>query len=618
VDLAGLRWSRAVVDVLIVAQGLSTAAWVFAIHRSVPAVVVAVLLLVPICAIQLWISRVPGSLRVRRVYRAVAVQALLAVVPVFVFLGYAWNTMPGVPVSNAWLVLRARWAFPLTIAACASQLAFATSVQGAFSWTWPVGMALFILQLYGFTRLGRVVGELHRTRRALSESAVAGERQRFSSDLRGLLSTGLQTIGDRATRARRRLRDRPRDAAADVAELRRVAREALAGMRATAYGYRGGSLPEGSGPVSDRRAIRLADGLVHVLLVLWPVSMALQTLEQRGGWSPLAVLGVASAAGIAGLQLGWLSRVDRPVRAGAARLALGVQAMLVLLPMVFVDDWVPNGRHFLAGSCLLVLRPKAGWAAFAVVVAVDAAWRLQTPGDVGASITSFLGTVCVALGIYAMTLNARLVRELVRLRERLARAAVTAERARFARDLHDLLGLGMSAIALKADLAGRLLTGAPEAAERELAETAEISHTARADLERVVNGYRDLSLADEMRTARATLTAAGVTVRISVPDEPLPVPVQTVLATVLREGVTNVLRHGHGHDCAISLDDRDGSAVLEIVNGGPRPAADGARPGAGLANLADRVAGAGGDFDAGVTPDGSFRLRVSVPIERVT
>jgi signal transduction histidine kinase len=111
--------------------------------------------------------------------------------------------------------------------------------------------------------------------------------------------------------------------------------------------------------------------------------------------------------------------------------------------------------------------------------------------------------------------------------------------------------------------------------------------------------------------------------------------VRTVLAVVLREGVTNVLRHSSVESCEIAMRRSDSGVTLEIVNDGVNgagapasaPGADGASrelspsgpshevsPGTGIGNLSHRVADLGGQLTAGVEPDGRFRLRAVVPV----
>lgn len=86
----------------------------------------------------------------------------------------------------------------------------------------------------------------------------------------------------------------------------------------------------------------------------------------------------------------------------------------------------------------------------------------------------------------------------------------------------------------------------------------------------VASGYRELPLDGEVRSARSVLTGADIDVRLHVDCGELPSHVATVLAVVLREGVTNALRHGQVTECAISIRREAGDVVLDLVNDGAR------------------------------------------------
>ena len=130
----------------------------------------------------------------------------------------------------------------------------------------------------------------------------------------------------------------------------------------------------------------------------------------------------------------------------------------------------------------------------------------------------FLTLDGAALGllVYGLTRLAQLAVQLENLRGELARKAVAGERLRVARDTHDLLGLGLSAIAMKADLIGKLLGRSDARAGEEIAELARICATARADVRLVAGEARDLPLDAELAAARDVLASAGIDVRMCV------------------------------------------------------------------------------------------------------
>jgi two-component system sensor histidine kinase DesK len=189
-----------------------------------------------------------------------------------------------------------------------------------------------------------------------------------------------------------------------------------------------------------------------------------------------------------------------------------------------------------------------------------------------------------------------------------------------ARDLHDLLGYGLSAITLKAELALRLLAGEPERARRELAEVARLARRGLREARTVGRGVGGLSLAAEAASARSVLASAGIRCGVRVAAR-IPDPaVETVLATVLREGVTNILRHSAARSCGITAahPDRAPTTVrLCLVNDGatpaPTPGPLPAHPGGGLHNLAARLTAIGGHLTTDMLEDGVFQLLAEAP-----
>lgn len=211
-------------------------------------------------------------------------------------------------------------------------------------------------------------------------------------------------------------------------------------------------------------------------------------------------------------------------------------------------------------------------------------------------------------------------RELRIARRELARLAVTEERLRFARDLHDLLGHTLSLIALKSELAGRLVHPAPERAVAEIGDVEAAARTALQEVREAVSGYRQPTLASELRAARELLTAAGVAATVDGEIPSAPPAVEAVLSWAVREGVTNVIRHSRAHRCTIRITQDFNRAAVEVSDdghghGATAQAAAGERGGSGLRGLAERVAAQGGDFEAGPSAKGGFRLAVALPVE---
>lgn len=197
--------------------------------------------------------------------------------------------------------------------------------------------------------------------------------------------------------------------------------------------------------------------------------------------------------------------------------------------------------------------------------------------------------------------------------DQLETRAADEERLRLARDLHDLLGHGLSLITIKSQLARRLFAAGDSA--RAANEVADIEHVARESLQDVrhaVDGYRQPTFNSEIAGARAALTAAGIDSTIDVSPDSLPTAVDATLAWAVRESVTNVIRHSGAATCSIRLTRAEREASLEITDNG-RTAEIGAM-GNGLRGLQERAVARGGHADAGPLPQGGFRVHVSVPL----
>jgi two-component system sensor histidine kinase DesK len=207
---------------------------------------------------------------------------------------------------------------------------------------------------------------------------------------------------------------------------------------------------------------------------------------------------------------------------------------------------------------------------------------------------------------------ARANRELRATRERLARLAVSEERLRIARDLHDLLGHSLSVIALKSELARKLVEGEPRRAASELDDIQSVTRTALAEVREAVEGYRQLGLAEALENARAALAAAGIDCDLTQTDVALPADVDAVLAWAVREGTTNVIRHSRALHCAIRVRADERRAAVEIEDDGS--AQPTLRRGTGLSGLRERAERVRGELEAGARPDGGFRLRLTIPL----
>ncbi|WP_410672066.1 sensor histidine kinase [Amycolatopsis sp. cmx-4-68] len=307
-------------------------------------------------------------------------------------------------------------------------------------------------------------------------------------------------------------------------------------------------------------------------------------------------------------------------RARGRRFALVAQAGLGFLPaLVLGPSWTVLSGFFAAGLLAAVrpVRAVSGAVLVCLAAGVLAARPWDATGSVRAGLVAALAATVVTLALHGLTTSARLATEGDVDRFEIERRVVAEERRRFSRDMHDVLGLSLSAITLKGEVVGKHFADRPEQAMAELADLLVMSRKALADVRAVAAGYREMSLPDECGAAAGVLRAAGIEPLMEQSAVELPSDVGAALATVLREGVTNVVRHSKASWCRCSLRTVGGAAVLQVVNDGvtafafAEPAGE---RGVGLRNLHYRVDALGGKLTACVQPDGTHRLTARIPL----
>jgi signal transduction histidine kinase len=322
---------------------------------------------------------------------------------------------------------------------------------------------------------------------------------------------------------------------------------------------------------------RTARGIVIGVLVSFAFIYAMAAVTEHRGPGAVAV-----AVAVVGLQLPYVLTRAGNLWVLAAQIVLGYVAVL------------PLGMSgallgFLAGSFLI---RRSVPAAIAVIVSVPVITH-----EVDVTITAAL----IALMVYGLTRLADRVEEVAATRLALAMSAVAEERLRIAAELNESLGDGLDAIGSldSLDQIDEVLVVARES----LAS----ARTAAAD-------FRSLSLAPEAATARALLSSAGIEAQVSVGhSEPLG-PAGALLATVLREAVTDVVRLGMASRCTVETYERDGVLVLRVANDGEPTGARGSAP---FEELAVRATAAGGRLVVGISDDGWFSVEAAVPVTPV-
>ncbi|MGH8988299.1 MAG: sensor histidine kinase [Acidimicrobiales bacterium] len=257
---------------------------------------------------------------------------------------------------------------------------------------------------------------------------------------------------------------------------------------------------------------------------------------------------------------------------------------------------------------------KYGERGFPVVAALTGL-AIVLPGVVpswhGTFTTGFDNGTAIAIPMasLAMFTFGRVVkgnRHLVAARIEIARLAAENERTRIARDLHDLLGQSLTTITVKSALAQRLSHRDVEGALREIAEVEALSRRALMDVRAAVGNYREVSLANELATGKEVLRAAGIAAEIPPAAEVVDDATQELFGWVVREGVTNIVRHSRASSCTVRIS----PSSVEIVDDGV--GAVGRCRGNGLVGLSERVAEAGGVVEAGPMDPSGWRLAVKL------
>jgi two-component system, NarL family, sensor histidine kinase DesK len=302
-----------------------------------------------------------------------------------------------------------------------------------------------------------------------------------------------------------------------------------------------------------------------------------------------------------------------PHREQLAQLLLAALAVLaVTATAVGSSAWSSLYVLLAIGVGVVVAAREAPYVVLLLTV-IATGTDLLAGDSADSALSTGLTVLMSGLATYAFHQLFAVVAELRCTREELARVAVWEERERFARDLHDLLGHTLSVIVVKAEAVRRLASRDSAAAAGHAADIERVGREALADIRRAASGYRGAGLERELARAHSALDAAGVAASIerSPVAAELPESADVLLGWVVREAVTNVVRHARATRCTITVDRTDARVRLQVDDDGS-PAEQATGSGAGLRGLEERVAAAGGHFEAGHTGHG-FRLVVDVP-----
>jgi signal transduction histidine kinase len=370
----------------------------------------------------------------------------------------------------------------------------------------------------------------------------------------------------------------------------------------------------------ERQAAYAALGVVTLVLCAANLNGAFAVLGQLLLAVPaVAPLPLAARYPMLAWRIGWLALLLVPLAPAAwwGGWPWGPGQILAML-----------GVFFLAG----IRQPRAElWWMWALSLIP---WCLWLTADIpnlhgpAGSIVVFTAMV-IAVDSIGSRLRAQqfLVTQTERAEAERARRAVLEERARIARELHDVVAHHMSLIAVRAETAPYRLTGLPESAQAEFSSLSEVAREALAEMRRLLGVLRHdqpaaLAPQPQLSDLPALVDAArqaGAPVEFSAPTAlgHVPAGVGVCAYRIVQESLSNASQHAPGAPITVSIDTGPGAVLLRVANGpGGHPAAYGNehRPGHGLTGMHERVALLGGSLTAGPEPDGGFVVSAVLPL----
>lgn len=313
-----------------------------------------------------------------------------------------------------------------------------------------------------------------------------------------------------------------------------------------------------------------------------------------------------------------------------------ITALAIFLPLYFGFFHLPSpwNRYTLLGMVLLGIiyspwnagavgffiyaasflpfafeKESTTFGALAAVVAIVALeWKLFHLSNWFLFIGAFFSILSGVSSVYFAQRD-RNLENLQRAHNEIEHLAKVAERERIARDLHDVLGHTLSLIALKSELAGKLLDRDLAQAKREIHDVEQAARDALAEVRQAILGYRAKGLTEEFKQAKSTLETAGIQVEVQNSPVQLPASHESVLALALREAVTNVVRHADARHCSLRLARLKSDCQLEISDNGRGGYQ---LEGNGLRGMRERIESLGGTIQRD-TASGT-RITIRLPI----
>ncbi len=308
--------------------------------------------------------------------------------------------------------------------------------------------------------------------------------------------------------------------------------------------------------------------------------------------------------------------------------------LLVFLPMFFWAFWLPEPATVVPIVLIIMLgtlmaqypiaciyfayaaslagfvmtqRKALFFIAFIVLVVVVESWYYGL--GLGLSVPTAI-MVIVFGGFCLHTMEAlRANAKLQSKQDEIAQIAAIAERERIARDMHDVLGHTLSLTILKSELARRLINIDADQAIEELKNIESISRGALAQVRETIQGYKTRGIEAEIEALSKTLAEAGVDVHIDFRTTDYDPSSENALSLLLKESVTNVIRHANARHCYIRLGRTDNAYELCVRDDG---CGRSIREGSGISGMRERIAALGGTLS--ILRDGGVSVVATLPL----
>lgn len=335
---------------------------------------------------------------------------------------------------------------------------------------------------------------------------------------------------------------------------------------------------------------------VHAVLAARVFVPAMRVYSKHGPWpvTRMRWLAVSTVLTVVVAVVGYPGPSD----------VLGFAMLLPLAGVVMAVSPIPARLW-----TLVALSLASGVITALVQLALDSPLAALVP----TLIISVFSVTAVALSARMTVWMMDVVWELDDARETAGRLAVAEERLRFSRDLHDVFGRTLSTVAVKSELAAALAVRGDPRGAAEMLEVRQLAHDALREVRSVIQGYRSADLATEIAGARELLRSAGVECRVAGEGVALPGPVAEAVAWVVREAVTNVVRHSEATSCEIDVRLAGPVCRVQIGNDGV-PADIDTTGGSGLRGVSERLGARGGSLTVS-RDDGRFLVEGRVPMD---